>query len=72
MLLKKSRDGSHIFAQVLGLTMGGRMRRAGGFIAVDWGTTNRRGYLIDETGAFDATLSGAALCEGGERLRRQE
>jgi 2-dehydro-3-deoxygalactonokinase len=31
--------------------MGGRMRWADGFIAVDWGTTNRRAYLIDRSGA---------------------
>jgi 2-dehydro-3-deoxygalactonokinase len=31
--------------------MGGRMRWADGFIAVDWGTTNRRAYLIDDAGA---------------------
>jgi 2-dehydro-3-deoxygalactonokinase len=32
--------------------MGGKsMRWAEGFIAVDWGTTNRRAYLIDGTGA---------------------
>jgi 2-dehydro-3-deoxygalactonokinase len=31
--------------------MGGRMRWADGFIAVDWGTTNRRAYLIDGSGA---------------------
>jgi 2-dehydro-3-deoxygalactonokinase len=30
--------------------MSGRMRWADGFIAVDWGTTNRRGYLIDPEG----------------------
>ena len=30
--------------------MSGRMRWADGFIAVDWGTTNRRGYLIDSAG----------------------
>ena len=26
------------------------MRWADGFIAVDWGTTNRRAYLIDSSG----------------------
>ena len=30
--------------------MSRRMRWAEGFIAVDWGTTNRRAYLIDEEG----------------------
>ena len=31
--------------------MGGKsMRWADGFIAVDWGTTNRRAYLIDSDG----------------------
>src|SRR5437764_4719937 len=31
--------------------MGGKsMRWADGFIGVDWGTTNRRGYLIDSAG----------------------
>jgi 2-dehydro-3-deoxygalactonokinase len=30
--------------------MGERMRWAEGFIAVDWGTTNRRAYLIDGSG----------------------
>jgi 2-dehydro-3-deoxygalactonokinase len=30
--------------------MSGRMRWAEGFIAVDWGTTNRRAYLIDASG----------------------
>ena len=30
--------------------MGTRMRWADGFIAVDWGTTNRRAYLIDASG----------------------
>lgn len=30
--------------------MSGRMSWADGFIAVDWGTTNRRAYLIDESG----------------------
>lgn len=30
--------------------MGTRMRWADGFIAVDWGTTNRRAYLIDSSG----------------------
>jgi 2-dehydro-3-deoxygalactonokinase len=30
--------------------MGGRMRWADGFIAVDWGTTNRRAYLMDGSG----------------------
>jgi 2-dehydro-3-deoxygalactonokinase len=28
--------------------MGGRMRWADGFIAVDWGTTNRRAYLVED------------------------
>jgi 2-dehydro-3-deoxygalactonokinase len=31
--------------------MGNGMRWADGFIAVDWGTTNRRAYLIDSSGA---------------------
>jgi 2-dehydro-3-deoxygalactonokinase len=31
--------------------MGHGMRWADGFIAVDWGTTNRRAYRIDESGA---------------------
>jgi 2-dehydro-3-deoxygalactonokinase len=31
--------------------MGTGMRWADGFIAVDWGTTNRRAYLIDSSGA---------------------
>lgn len=31
--------------------MGNDMRWADGFIAVDWGTTNRRAYLIDSSGA---------------------
>jgi len=31
--------------------MGGRMRWADGFIAVDWGTTNRRAYMVDADGA---------------------
>jgi 2-dehydro-3-deoxygalactonokinase len=31
--------------------MGNGMRWADGFIAVDWGTTNRRAYLIDSFGA---------------------
>ena len=30
--------------------MGGAMRWADGFIAVDWGTTNRRAYLLDSAG----------------------
>jgi 2-dehydro-3-deoxygalactonokinase len=30
--------------------MGGAMRWADGFIAVDWGTTNRRAYRIDSSG----------------------
>jgi len=30
--------------------MGRRMRWAEGFIAADWGTTNRRAYLIDDAG----------------------
>jgi 2-dehydro-3-deoxygalactonokinase len=30
--------------------MGGRMRGPDGFIAVDWGTTNRRAYRIDAAG----------------------
>ena len=30
--------------------MGERMRWTDGFIAVDWGTTNRRAYLIDSSG----------------------
>ena len=30
--------------------MGERMRWADGFIAVDWGTTNRRAYLIAPSG----------------------
>jgi 2-dehydro-3-deoxygalactonokinase len=30
--------------------MGKRMGWAEGFIAVDWGTTNRRGYLLDSSG----------------------
>jgi 2-dehydro-3-deoxygalactonokinase len=32
--------------------MNGRMDRSEGFIAVDWGTTNRRAYRIDGTGGF--------------------
>ena len=31
--------------------MSGRTHWADGFIAVDWGTTNRRGYLIDSSGS---------------------
>jgi len=31
--------------------MGERMRWADGYIAVDWGTTNRRAYRIDSSGA---------------------
>jgi len=34
--------------------MGGRARWADGFIAVDWGTTNRRAYLMDSAGACTA------------------
>jgi 2-dehydro-3-deoxygalactonokinase len=34
--------------------MSERMRWADGFIAVDWGTTNRRAYRIDESGACAA------------------
>ncbi|HYI43086.1 MAG TPA: 2-dehydro-3-deoxygalactonokinase [Sphingomicrobium sp.] len=30
--------------------MGGRMRWAEGFIAVDWGTTNRRAYMVERDG----------------------
>ena len=30
--------------------MAARMRWTDGFIAVDWGTTNRRAYLIDSSG----------------------
>jgi len=30
--------------------MGGAMRWADGFIAVDWGSTNRRAYRIDASG----------------------
>jgi 2-dehydro-3-deoxygalactonokinase len=30
--------------------MGGRMRWADGFIAVDWGTTNRRAYVVERDG----------------------
>lgn len=32
------------------------MRWAEGFIAVDWGTTNRRGYLLDAAGELVATF----------------
>ena len=32
------------------------MRWAEGFIAVDWGTTNRRGYLIDGGGRMTAEI----------------
>ena len=31
--------------------MSGRMDLKEGFIAVDWGTTNRRAYRIDPSGA---------------------
>ena len=31
--------------------MGGRMRWADGFIAVDWGTTNRRAYMVERDGS---------------------
>jgi 2-dehydro-3-deoxygalactonokinase len=61
--------------------MGETMRWADGFIAVDWGTTNRRGYRVDGSGAcvdeFEdgkgvlSTPAGgfpAAIAEIGERL----
>ncbi len=34
--------------------MGGRTSWADGFIAVDWGTTNRRAYLVDSPGGSEA------------------
>jgi 2-dehydro-3-deoxygalactonokinase len=61
--------------------MGGRMRWADGFIGVDWGTTNRRGYLIngggeqvgefeDGKGIMSVPAGGfpAAVAEIGARL----
>src|SRR4051812_38715513 len=49
--------------------MGGRMRGSDGFIAVDWGTTNRRGYRIDASGKcadeFEDAKGILAVGEGG-------
>ncbi len=39
--------------------MGETMRWAEGFIAVDWGTTNRRGYAIDRAGVRGAEFEDA-------------
>jgi 2-dehydro-3-deoxygalactonokinase len=49
--------------------MGGRMGWADGFIAVDWGTTNRRAYLIDgsgnRTGEFEDGEGVLSVPQGG-------
>ena len=49
--------------------MGRRMRWAQGFIAVDWGTTNRRAYRIDASGRcteeFEDARGILAVPEGG-------
>ena len=37
--------------------MSGRMHWADGFIAVDWGTTNRRAYLIERDGQSSAEFA---------------
>jgi 2-dehydro-3-deoxygalactonokinase len=49
--------------------MGGRMGWADGFIAVDWGTTNRRAYLIDAegrtAGEFEDNKGVLSVASGG-------
>src|SRR5688572_7905751 len=49
--------------------MGQSMRWAEGFIAVDWGTTNRRGYWIDGEGScageFEDSSGVLAVPDGG-------
>jgi 2-dehydro-3-deoxygalactonokinase len=49
--------------------MSGRMRWTDGFIAVDWGTTNRRAYLIDasgkRTGEFEDGKGVLSVASGG-------
>ena len=50
--------------------MGGKsMRWADGFIAVDWGTTNRRAYRLDSSGKcvdeFEDNHGVLAVPEGG-------
>ena len=49
--------------------MGGLMRWTDGFIAVDWGTTNRRAYRIDQSGScadqFEDHKGRLAIPDGG-------
>ena len=49
--------------------MGGPMRWTEGFIAVDWGTTNRRAYRIDKSGScadqFEDHKGVLAISDGG-------
>ena len=49
--------------------MGERMRWTDGYVAVDWGTTNRRAYLIDSAGKrtdeFEDAMGVLSVLDGG-------
>src|SRR3954454_12219240 len=66
---KKKTFGSEVAFTRFSAMGGKSMRWADGFIAVDWGTTNRRAYLIDSagvrTGEFEDGKGVLSVPEGG-------